>query len=290
MKILITGSSGIGGVAVVRELLRAGYSALRCADIAPPAEALAEGCEFVRCDTRTPGDVERAVAGCEAVIHLAAWHCGHTPPVSDDTIFAVNVDGTYNVVQTCRKHGVKALIYASSMAYGRGSVYSITKVLGEELCRMFHETTGMAAISLRYHAFTPRPYLEFGNRLLFNGVDRRDVATATVASLKAALAGNVKYFMTVVHHALGAPPDVVADFANKGPAWLEPKLPGSTLLIQKYALKLPQRLEQHDLTEAASVLQWTPRIDFLTFLRDLQSRDARGEDVSKLHAAGELPE
>ena len=55
----------------------------------------------------------------------------HSPPVSDATIFAVNVDGTFNLLEACRAHGVRALVFASSMAYGWRSVYSVTKVLGD---------------------------------------------------------------------------------------------------------------------------------------------------------------
>jgi hypothetical protein len=48
-------------------------------------------------------------------------------------------------------------------------------------------------------------------------------------------------------------------------------------------------VEQHDLSEAARVLGWRPAVGFLDFLRDLQARDARGEDVSALRVPGELP-
>ena len=53
--------------------------------------------------------------------------------------------------------------------------------------------------------------------------------------------------------------------------------------------KLPERVEQHDLSEAARVLGWRPAVGFLDFLHDLQARDARGEDVSALRVPGELP-
>jgi nucleoside-diphosphate-sugar epimerase len=285
--VTITGAGGNAGQAVGRLVAAAGF-ALRLADmVAPPPDLAALG-EFVRCDTRTPTDVQRAVAGADAVVHLAAWHSAHRPPVSDATIFAVNVDGTFNVLEACRAAGVGALVFASSMAYGWRSVYGVTKVLGEELCRAHHEMTGAAVATLRYHEFVPAPYLAYGPRLLRNGVDRADVAAATLAALRATLERRVGLFGTVVHTDHGMPPAVVADFRRLGPAWCEERLPGARGLIAKYALDLPERVEQHDLSAAARVLGWTPSVGFLDFLRDLQARDARGEDVSALRVPGEL--
>ncbi len=285
--VTITGAGGNGGQAVARVAAAAGFR-LRLADMAPPpADVLALG-EFVRCDTRTVTDVQQAVAGADAVIHLAAWHSAHRPPVSDATIFAVNIDGTFNVFEACRAAGIQAVVYASSMAYGWGSVYGLTKVLGEEMCRTYHEITGASIAMLRYHEFVPSPYLVYGPRLLRNGVDRIDVATATVAALQGAIDQRFGLFRTIVHTAHGIPDDVLADFPARGPAWLEAQVPGAIDLIAKYDLPLPVRVEQHDLSEAASVLGWRPAVGFLDFLRDLQRRDAAGEDVASLWVPGAL--
>ena len=288
MKIAITGSAGNAGRAVVEQLSGTGHE-LRLGDVGPPPAGLRAGDRYQRCDTRTPADVDALVAGADAVVHLAAWHCAHRPPVSDETIFAVNVDGTFNVVQACRRHGVKAYVFASSMAYGHGGVYGVTKVIGEDLSRTLHETAGAAVVNLRYHEFLPCPYLEYGPKLLRNGVDRRDVASATVAAVEAAAAGKVDVFTTVIHNRLDAPAEVLADFAARGPAWLETRVPGATRLIETYALPLPARPEQHDMTAAAESLGWRPAWDFVTFLSDLSRRDAAGEDVAALTTTGELP-
>lgn len=286
-RVTITGAGGNAGQAVSRMVAGAGFE-IRMADmVAPPADVLALG-EFIRCDTRTPTDVQRAVEGSDAVIHLAAWHSAHRPPVSDATIFAVNVDGTFNVLEACRAQGVNSFVFASSMAYGWGSVYSVTKVVGEELCRSFQQMTGASVAMLRYHEFIPAPYLEFGPRLLRNGVDRSDVATATLAALRATIERTVDLFGTIVHTDHGMPPEVVADFRRLGPDWCEAQVPGARDLIAKYALVLPERVEQHDLSEAANTLGWRPQIGFIEFLRDLQERDSRGEDVAALRVPGAM--
>jgi hypothetical protein len=285
--VVITGAGGNAGQATAHLVADAGFT-VRMADmVSPPPEVAALG-EFVRCDTRTVTDMQAAVAGVDAVIHLAAWHSAHRPPVSDPTIFAVNVDGTFNVLDACRAAGVGAVVFASSMAYGWGSVYSVTKVLGEDLCRAYHEMTGAAIAMLRYHEFVPAPYLTYGPRLLRNGVDRADVATATLAALRATLDREVELFRTIVHTHHGMPPEVIANFRELGPAWCEDRLPGARELIDRYALELPATVEQHDLSDAARVLGWTPAIGFIEFLEDLKARDARGEDVAALWVPGSL--
>lgn len=131
---------------------------VRRADVAPPTDDDRQDLEFVRCDTRTATDVLDALAGCDAVVQLAAWHPAHVPSVSDETIFAVNVDGTFIVVQVCRAQNVSAVVFASSMAYGWGGVsgrgvYGVTKVIGEDLWPMYHEVTDASVAMLRYHDF-----------------------------------------------------------------------------------------------------------------------------------------
>jgi len=286
--VLVTGAAGNGGRAICRALAEAGCT-LRLADVAPPPPEDAALGTFVRCDTRTPADARAAVVGVDAVVHLAAWHNAHRPPVGDATVFAVNVDGTFNVLEACREAGIGALVFASSMAYGWGSVYAVTKVLGEDLCRAYQQMTGAAVVLLRYHAFVPGLYLDFGARLLRNGVDRRDVAAATVAALRVAVGRQVGLFRTVVHSDHGMSPDVRADFRTRGPEWCEAQLPGARALLEQYAIALPETVEQHDLTEAATVLGWRPAVGFVDFLRDLQARDARGEDLAQLWVSGGLP-
>jgi len=142
---------------------------------------------------------------------------------------------------------------------------------------------------LRYHAFVPQPYLDFGAGLLRNGVDRRDVAAATVAALWAVVERRVGLFTTIVHTAHGMPAPVVADFRRSGPEWCEGEIPGARRLLQKYGIVIPDRVEQHDLSEAGRVLGWAPTVGFVDFLRDLRVRDERGEDVRDLWVPSELP-
>ena len=287
-KVLVTGASGVAGRWTCAQLKQRG-ALVRAVDVGAPHPDLKET-EFRRCDTRTYSDVREATDGMDAVIHLAAWHCAHNPPVSDATIFGVNVDGTFNVVQACREAKVKTLAFASSMAYGWGGVYSVTKVIGEDLGRCFHEISRAPVALLRPHDFVPKPYLAWGEKLLRNGVDARDIASGFVAAVDGGLAGKFKILRSILHTNHGMPAEVVENFAARGPDWCESQLPGVKALLEKYNFSLPQRVEQHDMSEAEQVIGWRPQYNFLEFLRDLKARDERGEDVQSLWAAGYLPE
>ena len=286
--ILVTGASGIAGLETTTALLAAGFR-VRMADVIRPA-FIPEGAEFTRCDTRTPGDCLDAVAGVDCVVHLAAWHCGHIPPVSDNTIWAVNTDGTFNILQACKHNNIRTFVYASSMAYGHGSVYSVTKVVGEEMCRGYHVQTGAAVAMLRYHDFVPKRYLDFGAKLLRNGVDVRDIAASNVAAVSAGMAGRYTIFSSVVHTDHGIPPVVLQKFPTYWEVWCEQVVPGSTELIDAYGIDIPAEVEQHDLSKMYALTGWKPTIGFPAFLTDLQLRHRRGDDVCNLWAPGRIPE
>src|SRR5438105_2595936 len=120
MKALVTGGGGFTGGAVVRELLARGNSVRSLTRSSYPW--LAElGVEQVQGDLADLADVERAVAGCDVVFHVAA-KAGVWGRYAD--FYAVNVTGTENVVAACRKHGVRKLVYTStpSVVHGGGDL------------------------------------------------------------------------------------------------------------------------------------------------------------------------
>lgn len=80
---------------------------------------LREEVELAEGDLRDAEAVERAVAGCDSVFHLAAQTIVGVARESPAETFEVNVRGAWNVFESCREHGVARVVFASSdKAYG----------------------------------------------------------------------------------------------------------------------------------------------------------------------------
>jgi NAD+-dependent farnesol dehydrogenase len=110
MKILITGGTGFLGRRIVSELaprhelrllVRRGSS----------RERFPAGVEFAEGDVTDRASLDRAVAGCDAVVHAAALVKILAPREEFDRI---NVGGLENVLAAAEEAGVKRLLYVSS--------------------------------------------------------------------------------------------------------------------------------------------------------------------------------
>ena len=113
MLVVLTGASGHIGGNLTRALLAQGKT-LRALVRPEDTRALAGlKVEQAAGDLLDPASLDRAFAGAEVVYHLAA-----RISITDDDdaeVFRVNVEGTRNVVQACRRAGVRRLVHFSSV-------------------------------------------------------------------------------------------------------------------------------------------------------------------------------
>jgi len=133
--ILVTGAAGFIGFFVARCLLAAGAEVLGLDnlngyyDVALKEARLKELAEFpafalARCDLTDRGAVQAAFESRkpEFVIHLAAQAGVRYSLVNPHAYVASNVDGFLTILEACRTHSVRHLIYASSSSvYGADS-------------------------------------------------------------------------------------------------------------------------------------------------------------------------
>ncbi|XP_032342739.1 short-chain dehydrogenase/reductase family 42E member 1 isoform X1 [Camelus ferus] len=85
-------------------------------DIRSPAQTIPEGIQFIRGDIRHLSDVEKAFQDVDVscVFHTASYGMSGREQLNRNLIEEVNVRGTDNVLQACRKRGVPRLVYTST--------------------------------------------------------------------------------------------------------------------------------------------------------------------------------
>ena len=106
--VLITGAAGDIGRRL-QVLLAGVYPRLRLSDVKTPPDVAAEEI-FVPADLADMAQVERAVAGVDAIVHLG----GFSVEGPWETILSANIVGCYNLFEAARRHGVKRVVFASS--------------------------------------------------------------------------------------------------------------------------------------------------------------------------------
>ena len=163
MKILVTGSSGRVGSAVVERLLAADHQ-VRGLD-ARASNRQGDGYSEVVGSLDHEAAVREAVHGVEVVLHLGAFMSW--APRDKAKMFAANVEGTRVLLDAASEAGVRRFVFASSGEVypenapafqpltedhprNANSPYGLTKLLGEDIVR-FHQRAGrMETVILRF--------------------------------------------------------------------------------------------------------------------------------------------
>jgi dihydroflavonol-4-reductase len=115
MRTLVTGGSGFVGSAVVRRLLEAGHEIRALVRPKSRTDNLAGlPVEIVSGDILDPASLAAAVAGCDAVFHVAADYRLWVPKPAE--IYESNVTGTRNVMRAAAAARARRIVYTSSVA------------------------------------------------------------------------------------------------------------------------------------------------------------------------------
>jgi len=166
-KFLVTGGSGFIGSNLVRRLLADGNEVRVLDNFSTGNRENLKGLdvELIEGDLTSYHMVQRAIKGINYIFHQGALPS--VPRSVNDPIASinVNVNGTLNVLTAAVEAGVERVVYASSSSvYGDSvelpkretmlpmpkSPYAASKLAGEYLCRVFHDTYGLETVMLRY--------------------------------------------------------------------------------------------------------------------------------------------
>jgi UDP-glucose 4-epimerase len=213
MTILVTGSAGHLGEAILRTLRRRGSPA-RGLDLKPSPFTDAVG------SIVDPTFVRAQMAGVTAVIHTATLHKPHVATHAKQAFVDTNVTGTLHLLEAAVAAGVKSFVFTSTTsAFGSQlrpeagqaavwvteelpsvpkNIYGTTKLMAENLCELFFRERGLPVVILRTSRFFPEddddPAMRSAysldnaqaNELLYR---RLDIADAVSAHLLAVARG-----------------------------------------------------------------------------------------------------
>jgi nucleoside-diphosphate-sugar epimerase len=164
MDVLVTGGGGFIGMALIKQLNAEGHKVTSFSRREYPLH-WALGINSIQADLRNLEAVEEACKGRDIVFHLAA-KVGIWGKYND--YYTTNVTGTANVIEACRRQGVKGIVYtsASSVVFDgsdlegidetypypvkHGSHYAGTKAQAERLI-IGANSENLKTISLRPH-------------------------------------------------------------------------------------------------------------------------------------------
>lgn len=299
MKVLVTGSAGHLGEALVRTLRAAGREVVGLDALASPhTDAVAS-----IVDREAVG---RHMRGVGAVVHAAALHKPHVATHGRQAFVDVNITGTLNLLEAAAEAGVRAFVFTSTTsAFGRAlapppgapaawidedvrpipkNIYGVTKVAAEDLGELLHRRTGLPVIVLRTSRFFPEPdddremrdgYADANakaNEFLFRRLDVEDAVGAHLAALEAApRLGFARY---VVSATTPFTREDVAGLGVDAPAVLAARAPGYAAVYARRGWRMFPTVDRvYDNARARRDLGWRPRYDFAHVL----ARVATGE-------------
>lgn len=307
MKILITGSSGHLGEALVRTLRSTTHQVVGLDRAASPftesVGTIADR-DFVR----------RSMRDVDAVIHTATLHKPHVATHTAQDFVDVNITGTLNLLEEAVSAGVSSFVFTSTTsAFGRAltpppgfpaawvtedvpdvpkNIYGVTKSAAENLCELYHRRHQLACLVLRTSRFFPEAdddptarttYADGNikaNEYLYRRVEIQDVVDAHLLALdKAPSIGFGRYIISAT---TPFQPDDLADLRLNAPAIVERRVPEYAEEYARRGWKMFPAIERVYVNERARrELGWQPRYDFQTIIDRLKAGDEPASPLAR---------
>ncbi|AVR96656.1 NAD-dependent epimerase/dehydratase family protein [Pseudoduganella armeniaca] len=288
MKVLVTGSSGHLGEALVRVLAAAGHEPVGLDLLASPFTS-------VVASIGDAGAVRAAMRGAHGVIHAATLHKPHVATHTRGQFVATNVQGTLNVLEAALEEGVGAFVMTSSTSvFGAAlspppgapaawvdetlqpvpkNIYGVTKLAAEQLCELFARTQALPVVVLRTARFFPEqdedPALRGAysdanikvNELLNRRADIEDIVEAHLLALERA--GRIGFGRYIVSATTPLRRADLAALRTDAAAVLAQRAPQALAEYARRGWSPFATLDRvYDNALARQALGWQPRHDF----------------------------
>lgn len=308
MKILVTGSSGHLGEALVRTLRDKDCEVVGI-DIVPSEFTTKVG------SIVDPDFVKRCMEGVAGVIHSATLHKPHVITHSRQSFVDTNITGTLNLLEEAARSHVSAFVFTSTTsAFGRAlspppqepaiwvteevppiprNIYGVTKVAAEDLCELFHRNLRLPCIILRTSRFFPeeddrketRQTYDDGNtkanEFLYRRVDIEDVVSAHLLALEKA--PSIGFDRYIVSATTPFQPDDLLDLRANAPLVLKRRVPDYETEYARRGWKMFSSIDRVYVNKRARTdLGWQPRYNFRYVLDRLRSNEDSRSPLARI--------
>jgi UDP-glucose 4-epimerase len=288
MAVLVTGSAGHLGEALMRTFRMTGAPAIGCDLKASPYTD-------VVADIADRAILRKVLAEVSAVIHTATLHKPHIVTHSHDAFVRTNIAGTLALLEESVAAGIDRFVFTSTTsAFGAAltpltgapaawvteevqpvpkNIYGVTKTAAESLCEMFARRRGLPAVVLRTSRFfpeaddDPRTRQAFtpdnlqANELLYRRVDLDDAVKAHLAAL--ARAPQIGFGRYIISAATPFEPEDLAELRVDAPAVISRRFPDCAALYRQAGWRMLPAIDRVYVSrKAMRELGWVPAYGF----------------------------
>jgi UDP-glucose 4-epimerase len=306
MRVLVTGSAGHLGEALVRTLRNTSHEVVGL-DIVASNFTSKVGSIADR------SHVKRCMEGVDAVLHTASLHKPHVTTHSRQEFVDTNITGTLVLLEEAASAGVDSFVFTSTTsAFGDAltppagapavwvtedvtsvpkNIYGVTKTAAEDLCELFHRDHGLACLVLRTSRFFPeeddheatqQSYDDDNvkaNEYLYRRVDLEDVVSAHLLALERAPSiGFGRYIIAATTPFL---PEDLLDLRVNAPLVVKRRAPEYEVEYARRGWKMFPSIDRVYVNKKARTdLDWNPRYNFEYVLRRLRFNEEFRSELS----------
>jgi len=307
MRVLVTGSAGHLGEALVRTLRASAHEVAGLDRLTSPftthVGSIADA-DFVR----------GSLHGVDVVMHTATLHKPHVATHAKQAFVETNVTGTLNILEAAVATGVSAIVFTStSSVFGDAlapavgqpaawitedvepvakNIYGVTKRAAEDLCQLYQRTRGLPSIVLRTSRFFPEPDDDRDqrerfddtnlkvNEMLYRRLDLADAVDAhLVAAERAAAIGFGRYLVSAT---TPFGPEDLRALRTDAAEVIRNRFPDCEPEFDRRGWTLPATIDRvYVNTRAREELGWTPRFDFRSVLDRLKRDQQPFSDLAR---------
>jgi UDP-glucose 4-epimerase len=301
MKVLVTGSSGHLGEALVRTLRDLRHEVVGLDILESPFTTCRGSITDRSC-------VRRCMSGVQAIFHTATLHKPHIATHTPQDFVDTNITGTLNLLEEAVTAGVESFVFTSSTSvFGDAlvppagapaawvteevrpipkNIYGVSKAAAEDLCELFHRNKGLACIVLRTSRFFPEEddnkavreaYADDNvklNEYLYRRVDLEDVVSAHLLAAKRA--PEIGFRRYIISATSPFSPGDLPELRVDAPLAVRRRVPDYEAEYTRRGWKMVPSIDRVYVNERArNELGWQPRYSF-KFILDCQRA---GEDM-----------